>query len=146
MVAIPVVVGLGSGTAFAYFTATGSGSGVASTGTVKAVTVIAASGMPSSKLYPGGSADLLVELDNPNSFPVTIVTISQNGSVTTVSGCNCKTTGVSVPTQSGLNVTVASGTNILVHIPNGAAMSTASDSGCQGATFHVPVTITVIRQ
>ena len=141
---IALVVGLGAGAAYAFFTSSGSGSGAASVGTAQSVTVIAASGTVSSKLIPGISADLLVELDNPNSYSVTITGIAQNGSVTPVGGSGtCTTTGVSVPTQTGLSITVASGTNILVHIPNGASMSTASDSGCQGAAFQIPVTITV---
>lgn len=143
--ALALAIGLGSGTAFAFFTSSGSGSGAGNAGTPLAVTVVAASGTPSSRLVPGGSADLLVEFNNPNSHAVTITDIRQNGStVTPVGGIGvCTTTGVSVPTQTGLHITVASGTNVLVHVPNGAQMSVSSDSGCQGATFQVAVNVTV---
>lgn len=139
---VALVVGLGA--AYGYFTSAGTGTGPASTGAPLAVTVVAASGTVSSKLIPGGSGDLLVGLNNPNSYSVTIVGISQNGSVTVVGGSGtCTTTGASVSTQTGLSVTVASGTNVVVHVPNGATMSTSSDSGCQGASFQVPVSLTV---
>jgi len=140
---VALVVGLGSGAAYAYWTSHGSGSGVASAGSTQSVTVVAASGTPSSLLIPGASADLLVELNNTNTYAVTITGISQNGSVSAVGGSGCTTTGVSVPTQTGLNISVASGTGVVVHVPNGASMSTASASGCQGASFQIPVTLTV---
>lgn len=141
---VALVVGLGAGTAFAYFTSLGSGSGVASVGTPQDVTVVNASGTVTNLLYPGATGDLLVELDNPNSYPVTIVAIAANGTATGSGGIgSCVTTGVSANTQSGLSITVASGNNVAVVIPNGASMDATSDSGCQGATFSVPVTITV---
>jgi hypothetical protein len=33
----------------------------------------------------------------------------------------------------------------VIHVPNGASMNTNSASGCQGATFQIPVTLTVQR-
>jgi hypothetical protein len=143
-----LVIGLGSGAAYAFFTSHGSGSGAVSTGTPLAVTVQAvASGTVSSFLIPGGNADLLVQISNPNGYSVIITGISQNlsGSVTGSGGIGtCTTTGVTVPTQTGLSITVGSGTNVL-HVANGASMSTVSDSGCQGATIHIPVIVTVHR-
>ena len=85
-----------------------------------------------------------MKLDNPNSYPVTIVGVTGNGTVTGSGGIGtCSTTGVTVPTNNALNITVASGSGVFVVIPNGVSMDTTSDSGCQGATFQVPVTITV---
>lgn len=141
-----LVIGLGSGVAWGYFTAIGSGSGVASVGTVMPVTVVAATGAPTSKLIPGASADLALTLNNPNSYSVNIVSITQNmsGSITSTGGIgSCSTTGVSVPSQTGLSITVASGSGVIIHIPAGASMSASSSSGCQGASFQIPVTITV---
>jgi hypothetical protein len=138
-----LVIGLGVGAAWGYFASTGSGSGVVSVG-AKSVTVEAATGTPSSELIPGTRADLTLTLDNPNSYPLMIVSVTQNGSVTAVGQRGtCSNTAVSVPTQSGLSIPVASGEGMVVHIPNGASMGATSDSGCQGASFHIPVTITV---
>jgi hypothetical protein len=108
------------------------------------VTVIEATGSAVNQLYPGASGDLLVKLNNPNSFPLTIVSVSGNGTVTGAGGTGtCTTTGVTVPTQTGLNITVAAGNNVSVVVPNGVSMDLTSDSGCQGATFQIPITITV---
>jgi hypothetical protein len=145
-VALALVLGLGAGTAFAFFTSSGSGSGTASTGTVKDVTVLNATGSVTNKLFPGGSGDLKVEIDNPNSFAVTITNVSGNGAVTGSGGVGaCSTTGVSVPTESGLSISVGPGSDVSVTIPNGVSMNSTSDSGCQGATFSIPVTLTVVK-
>jgi hypothetical protein len=158
--ALAIGLGAGAGSAYAYFTSAGSGTSAASVGTTQQVTLVAAtSGSALSTLIPGGTADLRVQLNNPNSFSVTIVGISQNGPVTVVGGTGCTSdsgtwpsltlgnSGVSVPTQTGLSITVAAGpiTNVVVHVANGASMNTSSASGCQGATFQIPVTITVQR-
>jgi hypothetical protein len=136
-------IGLGSGAAYAHFTSSGHGSGAATVGTPSPVTVVAASGTVSSDLQPGSSADLLIEVDNPDSQSLTLTGLSENGStVTVVGGSGCTTSGVSVPTVTGLSITVPPGTNV-IHVPNGAAMSASSVTGCQGATFRIPVLITV---
>ena len=149
---VALVVGVGAGSAFAYFTSLGSGSGTASVGTTPlSVTVEQATGTVTNLLYPGdASGDLRVTLDNPNSYPVTIVGITGNGSASVSSAGigTCNTTGVTVNTQSGLSIPVASDSNppnnpVSVVIPNGVSMNASSDSGCQGATFSVPVTVTV---
>lgn len=142
---VALVVGIGAGAAYGYFTSSGNGSGTAITGTAQSVTVDAATGTPSSDLIPGASADLTLTLSNPNSFAVTLTSISEIGSTVTVVGgsrCTSANSGVSVPTQSSLSINVPAGTTI-IHIPSGAAMSTSSASGCQGASFQIPVTITV---
>ncbi|HEY5304197.1 MAG TPA: hypothetical protein VIJ86_09095 [Acidimicrobiales bacterium] len=141
---VALVVGLGAGTAFAFFTSSGSGSGTATVGTVQSVTVVEASGTPTRKLYPGASGDLLVKLNNPNSYAVNIVSVTGNGTVKGSGGVGtCTTTGVTVATGTGFPIAVAPGNNVSVVVPNGVSMDTTSDSGCQGATFQIPVTITV---
>lgn len=147
-----LVLGLGAGSAYASFTSAGSGSGSGSTGTAKSITLEAANGTPSSTLIPGGIADLLVELQNPNPYPLSIVAISQNGSVTAVGGngpgtpCSTSNAGVSVPTQTGLNITVAAGDHVVVHIASGISMDAGSASGCQAASFQIPINLTVEKQ
>lgn len=139
---IALVVGLGAGTAYAYFTGVGSGSGTTSVGTVQPVNVIQATGTVTTRLYPGATGDLLVGLNNPNAFLVTIVTIQGNGSPTGSGGIGtCSTTGVSVPTQT-VSISVAPGSQT-IDVASAISMDLTSDSGCQGATFQVPVTLTV---
>lgn len=146
---VALVLGLGGGAAFAYFTSTSSGTGHATVGTVHGVTVVAATGTPNSLLQPGDKADLTLTLDNPNnSFSVTIVTIAQNGTVTVTGGndCTASNADVSVLSLTTLSVSVPSGTTEVVHIANAATMGATSASGCQRATFHIPVTITVEKR
>lgn len=138
-----------AGGVLAYWRTSGSGSGAASVGTAQSVTIQAvATGSPSTKLTPGNAADLLVQLSNANSYTVTLVGISQSGSgsVTVVggTGCTAANASVSVPTVTGLTIPVGSGVQV-VHIPGGASMDATSNTGCQGASFQIPVTVTVQR-
>ena len=138
---VALSIGLGTGTALAYWRTTGTGSGTASVGTVSNVTVVAVTtGTPSSKLIPGGTADLLIRISNQNSYAVTLVTISQNGTKN-ATGCSNAAAAVTVPTQNGLTVNIPAGTND-IHVPASIAMSNAAASGCQSQTLHVPVLIT----
>jgi len=152
-----LALGLATGGAFAYFSSSGSGTGSGSVGILGAVNLETVTGTPSSDLIPGGSADLTLTLDNTNSYPVTITAISQDGLVTVSGGSGCTSdtgtwpsgvtpgnSGVSVNTLSGLSITVGAGPgNVVVQIPGGASMTTSSDTGCQGASFDIPVTVTV---
>ncbi len=116
------------------------------------------SGTVSTYLVPGGTGDLFVKVNNPNNFAVTITGISQTGGVTVSGTAGCTndpawpgtlgTSGVSVPTNAALNITVPanSGSSYTTDIANAASMTTASVSACQGATFQIPVTITVRQQ
>jgi hypothetical protein len=143
--AIVAAVVLGVGAVFAYFEATGHGTGSASDGTAPTITIQAvASGSPTSTLLPGSTADLLVQVQNPSSFTLTIVGIAQNGTATPEggSGCTSSNDGVSVPAETGLSMSLAPGTSVL-HFSGAAAMSLTSYSGCQGASFDIPVTLTV---
>ena len=135
------VVAASGGAALAYWRTTGTGSGAASVGTPQAVTVGAATGTPLTTLIPGGTAELLIQLSNPNSYSVTLTSVTQNLSGT-VSGCS--KSGVTVPTKTGLSITVPAGSST-VTVPNGAAMAIDSASLCQGNTINLPVTVTVQR-
>jgi hypothetical protein len=115
------------------------------TATPQAVTLVAATGTVSGKLVPGGTADLLVALNNPNAFPVTITGIEQQAGPVVATVVGCIVTGVTVRTevQAGLSINVDRESTVRVNVPDGAAMSMASDSECQGATFQIPVIVTV---
>jgi hypothetical protein len=144
--AIALIVGLGAGTSYAFWTSNGSGKGHGATGTLQPVTVVAFVGgdAPNSQLSPGGpSADVILRINNQNSISVTLVSVTGNGTITVDGGHTaCTTTGVSFANQTGLNVTVPAGSS-LFHLSGAASMSSTSSTGCQGATFMIPVTITV---
>ena len=140
-----LTMGIGGGAAYGYFTSSGSGSGVTTVGTSSPVTVLNATGSVTNKLYPGSTGDLRVTINNPNTYSVTITSVTGNGSVTGTGGVGtCANTGVTVtPGQSGLTITVAPGNPVSVVIPGAVSMNSTSDSGCQGATFDIPVNLTV---
>ena len=144
VVALTLVLGAFAGTAYAYFSATGSGTGKARVGAITAVTVLPATGSPSTSLFPGQSATLRLTLNNPNPVTLIVTGISQDGAVgvTGTAACTQANAGVSVPTEISLGITLAPGTHSFT-IPTGAQMATASASACQGASFHIPVTVTV---
>lgn len=144
-----VVLALGAGgAAYASFTAGGSGTGTAPTGTMQPVTISAFTGgdLPSSTLVPGGSADVIVRVTNPNPSSVQVFSLAANGAITAdPAHAACSPTGVTFTAPSSPlspTVNVPASSSLLFHLTGAAAMSLASQSACQGATFHVPVTLT----
>ncbi|MEV4053210.1 hypothetical protein AB0J55_18645 [Amycolatopsis sp. NPDC049688] len=145
---VTTVVGatLGGGIAVAAWTSSGSGAANAKAGTAAAPTTgtVAASAFTSGLLYPGGPAgDAKIFVANPNPYPVKVTGIAGNGTPTGSGGTGtCTTTGVSWTAQAP-NTTVAANGSTTLTLSNAVTMSTASDDGCQGALFAIPVTVTV---
>lgn len=137
----------GAGGAYAYWAAVGAGSGTATNGTMQTVAVVAfvAGDGTQNSLVPGGTADVAVRAFNPNSFPVSVHAIRGSGAATAdANHPGCSTTGVTfVDPAAPLApaVTIPANTSVLITLPAAAAMSLASPSGCQGATFSLPVTL-----
>lgn len=143
---ICAVVGFASGAAYAYFTGSGHGTGSASVGTMQTVTISSATVSPGTKLLPGGTGEVTLEVNNPNTFAVTLVSVTlvSNGTITGTGGVgSCSNTGVTFAPQNGLNTRIPPGGPTEVDLLGAASMGTGSDPGCQGATFSIPVTITV---
>ncbi|GAB3350093.1 hypothetical protein [Amycolatopsis echigonensis] len=142
--AAAVVLLAGTGVAFADWSSTGSASGTAATGTMT-VTAAALSGeTPASTLYPGGTADALVKLANPNGFSVQVVAITATGPAQAGNGCG--PTGVTFTSPSGYadpQFSLAAGQSTVLRLTGALAMDTTSSNACQGQTFSLPVTVTV---
>lgn len=142
-----LLVVLGCGVAFAVWSTTGSGTGAARSGTLQSVTVSAftAGDSPNATLVPGGAADVMLRMTNPNSAAVQLYSVVANGQITADAGhSGCTTTGVSfVAPATPVGITLAANSTTLVHLPGAASMNTASLSACQGASFRIPVTVTV---
>jgi hypothetical protein len=100
---------------------------------------------PSAPLLPGGSGDATLKVNNPNSFAVTLLSVTPATGTITPDGSHssCTTTGVTFTSQTGLKITIPAASTQAVDLPSAVSMSTASSAGCQGATFSIPVTITV---
>ncbi|UTT68749.1 hypothetical protein NMQ03_16195 [Arthrobacter sp. DNA4] len=139
----------GAGTAYAYWTASGTGAGSAAAATMQTVTVdaLVASDNPKTVLYPGGSADVVLRLSNPNPYSVQVYSVTGNGpAVADASHPGCTTTGVSFTgTAAPLSPAtyVPANSSALITLPGAATMDTTSLAACQGATFSVPVTAEV---
>jgi hypothetical protein len=144
--AIPVVLGLGSGAAYAFWSSGGSGTGSASVGKVSPVVVAEATGTVSTPLFPGASGEVVLGVANPNPYPVTLVGVVGNGPITPDSAhtAGCTTTGVTFSNQTTLDIAIpADQADYPVDLSGAASMSASSSTGCQGATFEIPVAITV---
>jgi hypothetical protein len=139
-------VGLGGMIAYAAWTTSGSGSGTVSARSASALVV--ADGHVSNTLYPNGTADLVVTVNNPNAYNVNVTSIVQgalaSGSATTAAisdnagGCTASTVTYTPP-AGGVNFVVGAGATYTVTLHNVISMSNGAEDACQGATFTVPV-------
>jgi hypothetical protein len=134
-----------AGIAVAAWLSSGSGRPGVSAGNALAPTTstVAGSAVTSGLLVPGATGTAVVTLTNPNPYKVRVLTIAPNGAATASGGVGtCATTGVTFTAQQP-GVTLAAGAGTTLTLAGAVAMSTASETGCQGATFTVPVTVTV---
>jgi hypothetical protein len=139
---VAVVLMAGAGAAFAYFAAAGSGTASVSTGSLT-ISILGA-GTPTNPLLPGGTGDVAVMVRNPNSGPVTVVSVTGDGPITASGGAGtCTTTGVSFTDQTGLSIPISAGASKPINLAGAVSMDTTAQNGCQGATFSIPVTVTV---
>lgn len=133
------------GFVYAQWIASGSGEGYAKAGkATKLITndVSASVSTTAGLLYPGTDGDVLVQIHNPNPYPVKVTKISTGaGGVTGAGGTGaCSTTGVSLNSPQAVSIAVpAEGDSAKEVLSNAAHMSNSSDDGCQGATFTIPV-------
>lgn len=139
-----------AGTAYAFWTgAAGTGSGSAAAATMQAVTVdaLVAGDGPQATLVPGGTADVVLRITNPNPYAVQVYSVTAGGQATAdAAHPGCTTTGVTFTgTSAPLSPAtyVAANSSTLLTLPGTAAMDTTSLAACQGATFHLPVTAEV---
>ena len=136
-----VVMAFGAAVAFAAWTVGGGGSGTATAVSAQNLTTSVAT--TTAALYPGiTGANLSLTVNNPNPFPVTITSVNANGAAVpdAAHASGCVTTGVSYATTSTSKTVAANGSSSFT-VP-GVSMSNASDTGCQGATFIIPVSFT----
>lgn len=130
------------GLVYAAWTSSGTGSGYAKAGTAQALTTVDVSASTTATLYPGSSGDVLIEISNPNPYPVRVTDVTGNGPITADSGHpGCVTTGVTFTDQTGQSIDVAAGGTTQTTLSGAASMSNASDNGCQGAVFTIPVAL-----
>lgn len=143
------VVGLGAtSVARAYWRGGGGGASSATTSTAVAMTVTA--GTPAASLFPGGRADVVIAVSNPNAFTVFIGSLALDaaqgsggfGVDAGHSGCAVSTLSFTRQTNSGAGWTApakAGGVDGVLPITLGDAVSMGVDAAdaCQGATFTI---------
>jgi hypothetical protein len=139
---VGLMIGGAGGAAFATWHSPGSGTGTGATGTLGPVTVIALVGGPSSSLLPGATSDVVLEVSNANTYPVTLTSIAMTaGGTVSASNGLCTTSGVGIAFPSHPSISVPVGSS-KVDLAGAASMSLASQNACQGNTFTFPVTVT----
>jgi hypothetical protein len=122
----------------------GSGAAYSTADTAKDLTTGDISATVKADLYPGASAAASIEIVNPNPYPIRITNVKGNGAVTPDSAhaAGCVTTGVSFADQSGLTIDIPANGSTQAELAGAVSMTNASDNGCQGAKFTIPVTFT----
>ena len=136
---------VGAGVAWAGFTSTGQASASGTSGNVQMPTAVGV--LPAGQtLYPGVRRNIRVTVTNPNSFAVLVTRVDKSTSPVTVDTAHaaaCVTTGVSLTNPPyGVAWNVPGGATRTFQLTNGMKMTNASQNGCQGATFKVPMVIT----
>lgn len=86
-VAVGAFVVLGAGVAYGYWSSGGAGAGRATSGTMTITAAALAGEHGQSSLYPGGSADAIVKVANPNGYSVQVVAITATGPPQAGNGC-----------------------------------------------------------
>ena len=143
-VVLTAMLSLG-GLAFASWTSSGTGnsSAKASTAVAPTTTAVAGSAITTGLLYPTGTGNAVITVNNPNPYPVKVTSVAANGTVTASGGSGtCSTTGVTL-TSSNPGTAVAANGSATATLAGAVAMANTSDNGCQGATFTIPVTVTI---
>jgi hypothetical protein len=98
---------------------------------------------PVTPLSPGRTADMRVSVTNPNDVALTITSVVGAGAITSDKGSACdRNSGVTFTSTGGLHRVVGARQTVTFSLRGKTAMSTASHSSCQGATFTIPVSVT----
>lgn len=140
--AVGVIVVGAVGMVYAAWVTSGTGSGAAKAGSAQALATVDASASTAATLYPGADGDANITISNPNPYPVRVTTVSGNGAVTADAGHpGCVTTGVTFTDQTGKSIDIPANGSTSATLNGAVHMSNASDNGCQGATFNIPVSI-----
>jgi hypothetical protein len=135
------------GLVYAAWTTNGTGDAYAKAGTAAAISTVDVSASTTATLYPGVSGDVLIKLDNPNPYAVTVTAVTGNGTIAADSGhSGCTTTGVTFANQTGLSLVIPAKSGgvdgvLQTSLTGAASMSNASLNACQGAVFTIPVTL-----
>jgi hypothetical protein len=140
---------LAGSVAFAWWTAGGTGNGYAKAATASPLTTVDVSASTTADLYPGGTGTLKIQIHNPNTYAVTVQSITATGVGTSGNAaCDAANTVSMVAPLTGLSISVPAGGNSTVQTFNNAVamnFGTTADNSCQGLTFSIPVSLTGVN-
>lgn len=138
--------------AVAYWTTTGSGDTSAGADDTQAITLTA--GTPTAQLYPAGTADVAVEISNPNAAAVRVESLSLDSAAGTAgfdvdaghAGCDTSVLSFTTQTNDGDGWTVPPKVGaidgvVAVDLASALTMSAAAANACQGASFLVHLNV-----
>ena len=134
----------GAGVASAVWSTTGTGAGAAGAGNLTISGEAVSGETVTDTLYPGGSADAVIKIHNPNAYSVQVVAIT--ATATPQAGNGCTPTGVSFAPPASYTdprFSLGAGQSTVLHLPGAMSMDLTSANTCQGQTFSLPVTVTV---
>jgi hypothetical protein len=119
-----------------------AGSGYSKAKVASSLTLSDASASTTAQLYPGGTGDIWIKVNNSNPFAVTVTSVTGAGTITSDKGAACDAaTGVTFTNTTGLTQAVGAGATVTFSLAGKVAMSNASDNSSQGAVFTVPITL-----
>ncbi|MFI5916384.1 hypothetical protein [Dactylosporangium sp. NPDC051541] len=146
LIVVPILaIGAGS-IAWAAWSIRGAGSSQAQAETAVPIAVVSATTAPSTLLYPGGSADMVIRVRNGNHFPVTITRVTRTSKPITTDAGHAACPGSLLDTTRD-DDTFAVNVHLLVNeekeftVPRAIWMSPEAGNACQGAQFGIPVSL-----
>jgi hypothetical protein len=156
-----LAVTAGAGAAWAAWGVGGTGSAHAQAEKVVPLETVAAT--TDAALYPGAIGSAYLKIKNPNRFPVEINNITwkpadgvrASGGIgfcgntgvsfgdfsTDTAGSNGMLSGLRLANAAGGQIKVGAGETVQVTLSKSVRMTNRSDSGCQGATFSIPISM-----
>ena len=143
-----VAVGLFAGNAaFAYWTRSGSGTGTGTAGLGK--TILSTAVDPTTGLlYPSSTYKGDLRATFTTTVAATLTSIKRDPSrLVSVNGvlggnANCPGTVITLDDITGLSIPLAVGTSAPMVFTGKVSMSLSAPTGCQGASFSIPVILT----
>jgi hypothetical protein len=139
LVALLALSAIAAASAYGWWSTSGVGEGSSATYSVVALTTTAST--PSgTTLVPAGSAPLVVTATNPNPMlvVVTAVELDPDRPVGVTGGVGaCVAPPLTVDASTSL--TLAAGSTTTLTVPAAVSLGASASSGCQGATFTIPV-------
>ncbi len=99
-----------------------------------------------TKLYPGHSAGVRIEVKNNNEVPVEIVSVVAGAITATPSGCSAQmetsTSGINIE-GAGTNFLIQPGETKALVLPTGVTLKNTADNSCAGVAFSTAWTINI---